>query len=64
MELSYRFAADTANLFPGIRQNPEKKHIWNKYSTIGDLRRVYPQFMERVWYYIDDISDETQKSTG
>lgn len=64
MDISYRFAADTAKLLPGIKQSPTKKHIWNKYSTIGDLRKVYPQFMVRVEKYIDDITNERLKSSS
>ncbi|MCX7735701.1 MAG: hypothetical protein N2319_03210 [Candidatus Kapabacteria bacterium] len=61
LEICYSFAADTAKLLPGIKQRPDKPHIWNKYSTIGDLKKVYPQFMERVKKYIDDIINEGQK---
>lgn len=63
LEISYSFAADTAKLLPGIKQSPDKPHIWNKYSTIGDLKKVYPQFMDRVKKYIDDIINEGQKSS-
>ncbi len=62
-DISYNFAFDTALLLPGIKQNPDKKHIWNKYSTLHDLRNVYPQFMERVKKYIDDITTEAQKNS-
>lgn len=54
-EISYQFATDTASLLPGIKQNPDKKHIWNKYSTLNDLRKVYQQFMDRVKKYINEI---------
>ncbi|MDW8273810.1 MAG: hypothetical protein RMJ53_06245 [Chitinophagales bacterium] len=63
LEISYSFAADTAKLLPGIKQSPDKPHIWNKYSTIADLKKVYPQFMDRVKKYIDDIINEGQKSS-
>lgn len=63
MDISYSFAADTAKLLPGIRQNPERQHIWNKYSSISDLRNVYPQFKDRVKIYIDDITNEGQKGS-
>jgi hypothetical protein len=63
MDISYSFAADTALMLPGIKQNPDKKYIWNKYSTLSDLRKVYQQFMDRVKKYIDDITNERLKSS-
>lgn len=63
MNISYSFAADTASLLPSIKQNPDNKHSWNKYSTIADLQKVYPQFLDRIKKYIKDITIEGQKSS-
>lgn len=62
-EISSNFAVDTASLFSNIKQHPVKKHIWDNYSTVNDLQKVYPQFMSRVKQYIDDITTDEQKSS-
>ncbi len=62
-EISSNFAIDTASLFSNIKQHPVKKHIWDNYSTVNDLQKVYPQFMSRVKQYIDDITTDQQKSS-
>lgn len=64
MELSHRFADDTAKLLPGIIQNPDKRYVWNKHSPIGDLKKAYPKFMDIVKKYISDISNEIHKNNG
>jgi len=56
-ELSHRFAADTASLLPGIKQHPDKKHIWVKHTILAELEKVYPQFLRRVKVYIDEIKN-------
>lgn len=61
-EISYSFAADTASLLSGIQQHPERKHLWDKDSTLNDLRNVYPQFMTRLKKYIDNINTESEKA--
>ena len=63
-ELSYYFCADTAALLPGIKQNPETKNTWNKYSTLVDLKPVYENFMTRVKTYINEITIEGQRATA
>ncbi len=64
MDASYRFSADTAALFPGIKPNSEKKHIWNSHSTLSVVRNVYQPFMERVKRYVEDITNEGQRVSG
>jgi hypothetical protein len=64
MDASYRFSADTAALFPGIKPNSEKKHIWNNHSSLSELRKVYQPFMERVKRYVEDITNEGQRVSG
>jgi hypothetical protein len=49
-------------MLPNIKQNQVKKNIWNKYSTLSDLKRVYGLFMDRVKKYTDEILVEIQKS--
>ena len=63
-EISYSFAFDTGSLLPGMVQNPDRKHMWVKSSTLSDLQKVYPQFINRVKRYIEDITKEEQKSSG
>jgi hypothetical protein len=60
-EICYRFSADTAAMLPGIKQNPERKHVWVKYSTLNDLMPVYQRFRQRVKQYVDEIISEGQK---
>lgn len=62
-EISYNFVADTASMLPGIKQNPDKKHIWNNYSTLNDLQKVYPQFIKRVEKYIYDIKKASENGS-
>jgi hypothetical protein len=62
-ELSYQFCADTAAMLPDVKQSPDKKHLWNKYSTLGALKPVYKSFMGRVSTYIEDIATVSQKET-
>jgi hypothetical protein len=64
IELNYNFVADTAAMLPGIKQNPDKKYIWNKYSTLSDLKPVYTRFLERIKKYKDDITTERMKGTS
>jgi hypothetical protein len=64
IELNYNFVADTAAMLPGIKQNPDKKYIWNKYSTLSDLKQVYTRFLERVKKYKEDITTERMKGTS
>jgi hypothetical protein len=54
-EISFRFASDTAKLFPGTEIHATRKHLWAKSRTIDDLQRVYPQFMERFKTYLQEI---------
>jgi len=63
LEISYNFAAKTAALLPGIKQSPDKKNIWNKYSTLADLQKVYLAFMNLIKVYIDEITAAQQKNT-
>jgi hypothetical protein len=63
LELCYNFAKDTAAMLPGIRQNPEKQHIWNKYSTLTDLKPVYAQFKERLKRYLEEIRNESERKS-
>jgi hypothetical protein len=60
-ELSFNFAADTAQILPGLIQNPDLKYTWNKYSTLSDLKPVYDEFKERLKRYIDDIRSESER---
>lgn len=53
--LSYRFAADTAALIPGVQQHPENKYVWDKYALVINIQSVYPQFLVMVKEYIDNI---------
>ena len=62
MEICYSFTGDTAAMLPGVKQNLEKKHIWNKYSTLGELKPVYGQFWERLKKYIDEIRIASEKN--
>jgi hypothetical protein len=63
LDISSKFAANSAALLPGIKQHPDKKHIWNKYSTLVDLQKVYPAFMNLIKIYIDEITLVQQKNT-
>ena len=63
LEISHRFAADTAEMFKGIKSKPNREHIWDKDAKLGDLHHVYPEFMKRLRKYIDDISNEREKSS-
>jgi hypothetical protein len=60
-EISNRFASDTASLLPGMQPHLVKKHIWQKYSTLDDLKKVYPKFIDRVKKYLDEIRMEGHK---
>ena len=60
LEICYNFAADTANLLPDITQNQNKRDSWSNYSSISDLKKVYPKFMERIKKYIFEIVKEGQ----
>lgn len=62
LELSYEYAKDTAKLFPNIQQNPETKSSWNRYSSIADLKPVFPEFMVRVKRYVDQIGEIEQRN--
>ncbi len=64
IELSCDFAADTAAMLPGIKQNSDKKYVWNKYSTLTDLAPAYDKFLLRVKKYIDDIIQVSQTREG
>lgn len=61
-ESSYRFAAETAALLPGIEQRPDKQHLWKKDSTLNSLSKVYQHFMDKVQKYIDDITTEGERA--
>jgi hypothetical protein len=62
MDISYSFAADTAKLLPGIQQRADKKHVWDKYSSISNLINVYPQFLDRMKKYITEIINYIQST--
>ncbi len=64
LEISYNFSADTASMLPDIKQHPDKKHVWHKYSTLSDLKPVYEEFRHRVEKYIDDITAEGQRTAA
>ena len=63
LEICFSFVKDTAKMLPNILQNQVKKNIWNKYSTLADLKPVYGLFMDRVEKYTDEILVEIQKRT-
>ncbi|HEX6847672.1 MAG TPA: hypothetical protein VF144_11880 [Chitinophagaceae bacterium] len=63
MDMAISSAADTAKLFKGIKPRPNRPWVWDKDSTLSELRKVYPQFMDRVKKYIDDITKEGEKSS-
>jgi len=60
LEISYRFTADTAKLFPGIYPSADKPNIWNKYTTLKELEKVYIPFMDRMNAYVAEITEFLQ----
>ena len=62
LELSFNLAKDTAEILPNIKQNLVKKNVWNKYSTLSDLKPVYNAFNARIKTYVDDITIALQRS--
>jgi hypothetical protein len=64
LEISYKFAADTAAMFRSITPHPIQKHRWAKYSNLADLTLVYKKFMDRIKQYIEEITNEEQRAAA
>jgi len=62
-DISNCFAADTAKMFTGIQPRPNREHIWDRDASLGELRKIYPQFMERVKKYVEELTAQLKISS-
>lgn len=60
-EISLVYAKNTSELIKGLFPHPNHPDCWNKYATIKEIKPVFPEFMNEVDNYVENIIDQ-QKS--
>ena len=60
-EISLVYAKNTSELVKGLFPHPNHPDCWNKYATIKEIKPVFPEFMNEVDNYVENIIDQ-QKS--
>ena len=60
-EISLIYAKNTYELVKGLFPHPNHPDCWNKYATIKEIKPVFPEFMNEVDNYVENIIDQ-QKS--
>ena len=60
-EISLIYAKNTSELVKGLFPHPNHPDCWNKYATIKEIKPVFPEFMNEVDNYVENIIDQ-QKS--
>ena len=60
-EISLIYAKNTSALVKGLFPHPNHPDCWNKYATIKEIKPVFPEFMNEVDNYVENIIDQ-QKS--
>ena len=60
-DISLIYAKNTSQLVKGLFPHPNHPDCWNKYATIKEIKPVFPEFMNEVDNYVENIIDQ-QKS--
>lgn len=60
-DISLIYARNTSELVKGLFPHPNHPDCWNKYATIKEIKPVFPEFMNEVDNYVENIIDQ-QKS--
>lgn len=60
-DISLIYAKNTSELVKGLFPHPNHPDCWNKYATIKEIKPVFPEFMNEVDNYVENIIDQ-QKS--
>ena len=60
-DISLIYAKNTSQLVKGLFPHPNHPDCWNKYATIKEIKPVFPEFMNEVDNYVENIIEQ-QKS--
>jgi hypothetical protein len=60
-EISYKFSADTAKLFPNIKPSPKYPEGWVRAAQLTDMIKVSDRFIECVDSFVAGITDALAK---
>ena len=57
-DISLIYAKNTSQLVKGLFPHPNHPDCWNKYATIKEIKPVFPEFMNEVDNYVENIIDQ------
>lgn len=60
-EISYKFSADTAKLFPNTKPSPKYPEGWIRAAQLTDMIKVSDKFISCVDTFVSDISEALEK---